>query len=158
MISDADAVRLDLAHLPVDVERFLDSAAKGLTSLDRGDLALAKAELTAAVNLYAGDFLEEDQYNDWAISLATKHGRHSCRWCGRWRDWRSAETPWTMPSMATAVSSRSTRGTRRLTSASCACSRAPGDMAKPGATSSPIAPRMHEIGVAAAPFPSAHHT
>ena len=63
-----DTVRLDLAHVPVDVEAFMEAATEGL-ALDRRADAAAKAMLTAAANAYAGDFLDEDPYEDWAIPL-----------------------------------------------------------------------------------------
>ena len=66
---DKDVVRLELTHVPVDVERFLAAAGSGLASLDRHDVAAADRELRAAVELYVGDFLEEDQYEDWAAPL-----------------------------------------------------------------------------------------
>ncbi len=63
-----DTVRLDLAHVPVDIEAFLDAASEGL-ALDRRSDPAAKAMLTTAANAYAGDFLDEDPYEDWAIPL-----------------------------------------------------------------------------------------
>ena len=63
-----DTVRLDLAHVPVDVEAFMKAATEGL-ALDRRADASAKASLTAAANAYGGDFLDEDPYEDWAIPL-----------------------------------------------------------------------------------------
>jgi DNA-binding SARP family transcriptional activator len=157
VISDADAVRLDLAHLPVDVERFLDAAAKGLTSLDRGDIASAKAELTAAVDLYAGDFLEEDQYDDWAIPL---------------RD----EARTTYVSVVRALAGLAERADA-VDDAIRAHSRVlevdpwneeahlglvrvlegAGRHGEARRYFQSYSSRMHEIGVAAAPFPSAHH-
>ena len=52
---DRDALQVDLSHLPVDVERFLATAAAGQYAL--------------AESLYTGDFLEEDPYEDWAQPL-----------------------------------------------------------------------------------------
>jgi DNA-binding SARP family transcriptional activator len=69
IVGDKDAVRLDLDHVPVDVEQFLAAAATGLASRNRADERAVMAELTAAADLYAGDFLEEDQYDDWAAPL-----------------------------------------------------------------------------------------
>ncbi len=69
VIGDKDAVRLDLRHLPVDVEQFLEAATTGLGSLARGDPGSAEQELTAAADLYAGDFLLEDLYEDWSVPL-----------------------------------------------------------------------------------------
>jgi DNA-binding SARP family transcriptional activator len=67
VIGDKDAVRLDLATLPVDVEVFLAEAAEGLARL--GDAGDATVRLDAAERAYEGDFLEEDRYQDWATPL-----------------------------------------------------------------------------------------
>ena len=60
--ADADAVSLDLDRVAVDVERFLAEVEAGL---EHDDLA----RLVHAERLYAGDFLEEDAYEDWALDL-----------------------------------------------------------------------------------------
>jgi DNA-binding SARP family transcriptional activator len=67
IVGDRDAVRLDLSHLPIDVERFLTVAAEGLAAA-RGTPETRRV-LTSAVQLYGGDFLEEDPYEDWAMPL-----------------------------------------------------------------------------------------
>jgi DNA-binding SARP family transcriptional activator len=64
-----DAVRLNLAHLPVDVEAFISLAEQGL-ALDRQRRTLqAEGLLRQAEASYGGDFLEEDPYEDWAVDL-----------------------------------------------------------------------------------------
>jgi LuxR family maltose regulon positive regulatory protein len=55
------AVSLDLSALSIDVERFLAEATAGLSG-DEESLEQAEA-------LYAGDFLEEDAYEDWTVPL-----------------------------------------------------------------------------------------
>jgi DNA-binding SARP family transcriptional activator len=60
--ADGDAVSLDLCLVAVDVERFLDEVEQGLADRDL-------ARLHHAERLYAGDFLEEDPYDDWALDL-----------------------------------------------------------------------------------------
>lgn len=67
--ADADALALDIEHAAVDVERFLASAAEGLERHHAGDLRAALPLLVAADDTYAGDFLEEDPYSDWAVGL-----------------------------------------------------------------------------------------
>jgi DNA-binding SARP family transcriptional activator len=67
--ADKDALRLVLANLPVDVERFLAVADEGLTRHREGRLDEARAALQAADALYPGDFLEEDRYQEWAEPL-----------------------------------------------------------------------------------------
>jgi len=69
IVGDSDAVRLDLTHLPVDVEQFLVNAAEGLALRHSGRAGEARAMLRTAQALYAGDFLEEDRYEDWAVPL-----------------------------------------------------------------------------------------
>jgi DNA-binding SARP family transcriptional activator len=69
VVGDRDAVRLDLANLPVDVEQFLAAAAGALASYGHHEAREARAELAQAESLYTGDFLDEDQYEDWATPL-----------------------------------------------------------------------------------------
>jgi ATP/maltotriose-dependent transcriptional regulator MalT len=64
-----DAISLDLGNLDVDVERFLAEAAAGLDLWRRGEADAARERLVAAEAVYAGDFLEEDAYEDWAVAL-----------------------------------------------------------------------------------------
>ena len=69
LAGDKDAVRLNLANLPVDVEAFMALAEQGL-ALDRdGQGQEALSRLREAEAAYAGDFLEEDLYEDWAAAL-----------------------------------------------------------------------------------------
>ncbi len=69
VIGDKDAIRLELAALPVDVEAFLAAAADGLARYGEGDAGEAEVQLAAAERAYEGDFLEEDRYEDWATPL-----------------------------------------------------------------------------------------
>jgi DNA-binding SARP family transcriptional activator len=69
VLGDKDAVRLDLANLPIDVEQFLATAAEGMAMHERGEAEEARAKLAAAEGAYDGDFLEEDAYEDWAMPL-----------------------------------------------------------------------------------------
>jgi DNA-binding SARP family transcriptional activator len=69
VIADKQTVRLDLQNLSVDVEGFLTRAQAGLELLREGRQAEASPLLRAAEDLYAGDFLEEDTYEDWAGPL-----------------------------------------------------------------------------------------
>jgi DNA-binding SARP family transcriptional activator len=69
LVSSRDGVRLDLAHVAVDVEDFLEKARAGLALHREGRTAEAVPLLEAAEALYGGGFLEEDQYDDWAASL-----------------------------------------------------------------------------------------
>ena len=69
VIGDKDAIRLDLANLPVDVEAFLAAAADGLARFGAGRTGDAEVQLAATERAYEGDFLEEDRYEDWATPL-----------------------------------------------------------------------------------------
>jgi DNA-binding SARP family transcriptional activator len=55
--------------VPVDVEEFLAAAADGLERSARGERDEALALLAAAETAFTGDFLEDDPYEDWALSL-----------------------------------------------------------------------------------------
>jgi DNA-binding SARP family transcriptional activator len=63
------AVRLDLEHVVVDVETFLGDAEQGLAFHRQGGGDQARACLERAERAYAGEFLEEDAYEDWATPL-----------------------------------------------------------------------------------------
>lgn len=63
------SLSVDLAVLPVDVERFLSLAESGLALHRAGIEAEAGELLELAVEGYTGDFLEEDLYEDWAAPL-----------------------------------------------------------------------------------------
>jgi DNA-binding SARP family transcriptional activator len=67
--TEREVVRLDLAHVAVDVERFLAHADAGLAARRGGRTPEALAHFEAAEALYAGEFLEEDAYEDWASGL-----------------------------------------------------------------------------------------
>jgi DNA-binding SARP family transcriptional activator len=67
--TDREAVRLELAHVAVDVERFLEHADAGRAAQRGGHPREALAHFEAAEALYAGEFLEEDAYEDWASGL-----------------------------------------------------------------------------------------
>ena len=67
--ADRDCVSLDLDNLVVDVEIFVHEANAGLGSAPRAASGEAGERLEYAESLYAGDFLEEDPYEDWAVAL-----------------------------------------------------------------------------------------
>ena len=62
------ALRVELAHVPVDVESFLGRPPRRL-ALARAGRPEAADRLAAAEAAYAGDFLEEDLYEEWAAPL-----------------------------------------------------------------------------------------
>jgi ATP/maltotriose-dependent transcriptional regulator MalT/DNA-binding SARP family transcriptional activator len=67
--ADRHVLALELAEVEVDVEVFLAEAAAALDLLRTGSREEARERLAAAEALYAGDFLEEDAYEDWAVAL-----------------------------------------------------------------------------------------
>jgi DNA-binding SARP family transcriptional activator len=69
IVADKDSMRLDLEHVAVDVEDFIRHAREGLTLDRERRTEEAMAVLAEAEALYAGDFLEEDIYEDWAADL-----------------------------------------------------------------------------------------
>ena len=68
VLSSAGAVSLDLDHVAVDLEAFLREAAAGLALRHEGLAEPAHARLAAAEAAYAGDLLEEDLYEEWAVA------------------------------------------------------------------------------------------
>lgn len=66
--STGGAVALDLEHVDVDLEAFLREAGTGLALRAEGRGAEAHEHLVAAESAYAGDLLEEDLYEDWAVA------------------------------------------------------------------------------------------
>jgi DNA-binding SARP family transcriptional activator len=66
--ADRNSVWLQTEHVVVDVMRFLELAADALTRRGFGDPE-AVTMLRRAEAAYAGDFLEEDVYEDWSTSL-----------------------------------------------------------------------------------------
>ena len=66
--ADRDAVWLAVPPEAVDLERYHAAAAGGLAGLER-DPAAARRALEAAESAYRGDFLEDDPYADWAVSV-----------------------------------------------------------------------------------------
>jgi ATP/maltotriose-dependent transcriptional regulator MalT/DNA-binding SARP family transcriptional activator len=66
---DRSAIRLELEHVAVDVEEFLNESAAALRLRAAGRLDEARSRLEYAESCYAGDFLEEDAYADWAVPL-----------------------------------------------------------------------------------------
>jgi DNA-binding SARP family transcriptional activator/tetratricopeptide (TPR) repeat protein len=65
--ADRESARARIEHLSVDLERFMGTAATGLSQHAAGDVraAVALAEAEAA---YRGDFLGEDPYAEWAVA------------------------------------------------------------------------------------------
>jgi DNA-binding SARP family transcriptional activator len=69
VVADKDAVALNLDALDIDVERFLSATADGLDCLRRADIDRGLPILSSAAAAYAGEFLEENPYDDWTVPL-----------------------------------------------------------------------------------------
>ncbi|MFI6099347.1 BTAD domain-containing putative transcriptional regulator [Lentzea sp. NPDC051213] len=77
LVADRDTVSLDLSLVDLDVAGFLDAAHLALTAHRRGDAA-ALALLTDADELYLGEFLAEEPYEQWAIQVREEvRGRYT---------------------------------------------------------------------------------
>jgi DNA-binding SARP family transcriptional activator len=64
--ADRGHLWLWIDRLVVDVEEFLAEASRGLLAVEEGT---ALGHLEVAERLYAGDFLEDEPYADWAVAL-----------------------------------------------------------------------------------------
>jgi DNA-binding SARP family transcriptional activator len=67
--TDRESVLLDLDTVLVDVEVLLREAPEALVLRATGRSDEARERLEYVASLYTGDFLEEDPYSDWAVSL-----------------------------------------------------------------------------------------
>jgi two-component SAPR family response regulator len=57
-----------VTQVAIDLEQFHDEARHGLTLRDRGRGGEARVALAAAERRYAGDFLENEPYEDWSVA------------------------------------------------------------------------------------------
>jgi DNA-binding SARP family transcriptional activator len=64
--ADARSIALRLDHVDVDLTQFLATADRAIELTAKGDKDAAAGLLRRARQMYAGDFLEEDLYEDWA--------------------------------------------------------------------------------------------
>jgi DNA-binding SARP family transcriptional activator len=67
VVADARAIALRPDHVDIDLVEFLRVADQAIDLMARGDRAAAIGPLRRARQLYAGDFLEEDLYEEWAV-------------------------------------------------------------------------------------------
>ncbi len=67
VFADARSIALRPDHVDVDLNEFLRAADRAIDLMARGDRAAATGPLRHARQLYAGDFLEEDLYEEWAV-------------------------------------------------------------------------------------------
>ena len=69
LVADRDSVSFDLAHVSIDVERFLADVDRGRALVRQGHRDQGLALLRLAEAQYLGDLLEEQPYADWAVAL-----------------------------------------------------------------------------------------
>jgi DNA-binding SARP family transcriptional activator len=69
VVSDARAIALRTDRVYVDLIEFLRTSDRASELMARGEPNAAEGPLRRARQLYAGDFLEEDLYEDWAIEV-----------------------------------------------------------------------------------------
>jgi DNA-binding SARP family transcriptional activator len=67
LVADARTIALRLDRVGVDLNEFLQLSGEGIDLMAKGERAAAAASLRRARQIYAGDFLEEDLYEDWAV-------------------------------------------------------------------------------------------
>jgi DNA-binding SARP family transcriptional activator len=67
--AEAGSIAIRPDNVAVDLQIFLHDAASGLSLRAAGRRAEADERLRAAEATYAGDFLEEDLYEDWAVPV-----------------------------------------------------------------------------------------
>jgi ATP/maltotriose-dependent transcriptional regulator MalT/DNA-binding SARP family transcriptional activator len=74
VVADARTIALRPDHVDVDLIEFIRLADQAIELMARPDHAAAEGALRRARQIYAGDFLEEDLYEDWAAE-AREEGR-----------------------------------------------------------------------------------
>ncbi len=67
VVADARTVALRLDRVHIDLIEFLGVADQAVDLMTKGDHAAGEGLLGRAREIYAGDFLEEDLYEDWAV-------------------------------------------------------------------------------------------
>jgi DNA-binding SARP family transcriptional activator len=66
------AYYIDREHVHIDADEFEAAVKAGRTARDAGDLAAAGVHFERATKLYAGDFLAEEAYAEWAMTERTR--------------------------------------------------------------------------------------
>ena len=67
MVADSRTIALRIDHVDVDLIEFNRAADLAIDLVAKGDQAAARDPLQQARQIYAGDFLEEDLYEEWAV-------------------------------------------------------------------------------------------
>lgn len=72
VITQGDAVRINMYDIDVDASRFRYNAVTGIKLLGRGDAKSARECLEAAQDLYVGDFLPEEPFNEFVTNARSE--------------------------------------------------------------------------------------
>jgi DNA-binding SARP family transcriptional activator len=67
IVAEKGGYRLNRDLVSVDVDEFEKAATDGLRALDKGDSATAVRRFKTAVELYGGDYLEDEPYAEWTL-------------------------------------------------------------------------------------------
>jgi ATP/maltotriose-dependent transcriptional regulator MalT/DNA-binding SARP family transcriptional activator len=67
IVADARTIALRLERIDLDLTEFLQVADTAIDLMAKGDPDAAEVPLRRARQIYAGDFLEEDLYEEWAV-------------------------------------------------------------------------------------------
>jgi SARP family transcriptional regulator, regulator of embCAB operon len=68
VLTQGEAVRINVQDIEVDASKFRQNAVSGIKLLSRGEVKAARECLEAAQDLYAGEFLPEEPFNDFIKS------------------------------------------------------------------------------------------
>jgi DNA-binding SARP family transcriptional activator len=66
------AYYVDQAHVHIDADEFEAAVKAGVIAREAGDRAAARVHLERAAELYAGDFLADEPYAEWAMTERTR--------------------------------------------------------------------------------------
>jgi len=67
VVADVRTIALRLDRVDIDLIEFLRAADRAIDLMARGDRDAAEGPLQRARQIYAGDFIEEDLYEEWAV-------------------------------------------------------------------------------------------
>jgi DNA-binding SARP family transcriptional activator len=67
VVADARTIALRADRMDIDLIGFLQAADDAIDLMSKGERETAEPALRRAWQIYAGDFLEEDIYEDWAV-------------------------------------------------------------------------------------------
>lgn len=67
VVADAQTIALRLDRVGIDLIEFLRIADRAIDLMGKGDRDAAETSLRQARQIYAGDFLEDDIYEEWAV-------------------------------------------------------------------------------------------